>query len=111
LPSDDIKPLAKCSLVVYDLFMPKYKPDPNIRHRKGYNLSFDPSVYEPFRALCLQSGMTISRVFEGFADVFLKSMRPGESLREEYARMMTLYFNYRRDNYDVPDVVSEVNDS
>ena len=85
--------------------MPK-KLKPGESYRKPYTLSFDPAMYEPFRALCCETGMTVSRVFEGFADVFLKSMRPGEDFREEYSRMMTLYYNYRRDHYDVPDAVS-----
>lgn len=90
--------------------MPK-KLVPGIPKRKRIDLTFDPHTIEVFREICERSGMTLSRVFEGFASVFVTSMRPGENFREEYSRMMTLYFNYRRDNYDVPDVVSEVDDS
>lgn len=110
MPSDDYLPLAFSFLHPYHLRMPK-KLVPGAAYRKRYSLSFNPRVMEPFRELCEKSDMSLSRVFEGFADVFITSMRPGEGLREEYSRMMTLYFNYRRDHYDVPDVVSEVDNS
>lgn len=76
------------------------------RKPKRYNFSLDPQVIEPFRKLCDDAGMPLSRAFEGMAEVFLNSMRPGEDFREEYTRMMTLYFRDRRNNYSVPRDVS-----
>lgn len=110
MPSDDLLPLAFSFLLLYYLRMPK-RLAPGASYRKRYTLSFDPTVMEPFRKICDESGITLSRSLEGFADVFLKSMRPGENFREQYSLMMTLYFNYRRDHYDVPDVVTEVDNS
>lgn len=80
-------------------------------HRRQYNLSFNPEIMEVFRELCEKSNTSLSRTFESLADTFLSAMRPGEKLSQQLSLMTTLYFNYRRENYDVPDVVSEVNDS
>lgn len=76
------------------------------RKPKRYNFSLDPLIIEPFRELCNQGGMSLSRAFEGMAEVFLGSMRPGEDFREEFTRMMTLYFNERRHNFEIPRDVS-----
>ena len=86
------------------------KPSSGVRRRQ-YNLSFNPEIMETFRELCEKSNTSLSRTFESLADTFLSSMRPGEKLSQQLSLMTTLYFNFRRDNYDVPDVISEIDDS
>lgn len=70
--------------------------------RARYNFSMSAEIIEPFRKLCVESGISLSRIFEEFADVFLHSMKPGDDLRSEYRHMLSLYYRDRRDNRALP---------
>lgn len=105
LPSDDFKPLELCILMCNNRSMPElYKKKRKLvgARRLRKTLSFDPAVVLPFEELCNKGGMSLSRAFEGMAEVFLKSMNPGDDFRREYVRFLSLYYNYRRDIRDVP---------
>lgn len=82
------------------LYKTKRKLVGSLRVRR--NVSFDPAIIEPFEDLCKKGGMSLSRAFEGIAEVFLKAMRPGEDFRREYVEMLSLYYNHRRSYDELP---------
>ena len=75
--------------------------------RLRYNLSMNPLVVEPFKKLCDGSNMSLSRVFEGVADMFVKSMRVDDNFQEEYSQMLAMYFNYRKNSFVKPQEIPD----
>lgn len=72
------------------------------RNRVRCTFTFNAPMINDFRKLCKDCDIPMSRVFEGFMDTFLQSMRPGDNFRQEYTAMLSFYYDYRKSVEKIP---------